>query len=110
MNENTGHHEQTVEKTSHKNHENAEESTNAVAKKDINVEHDQHNANWKKSSNDGIYMVSTKQNKGADTQISVSSGIYMAGMMSKNKPHDIEDGATHAQKLAPVLPPKPKGK
>ena len=89
MNENTGHHEQTVEKTSHKNHENA---------------------NWKKSSNDGIYMVSTKQNKGADTQISVSSGIYMAGMMSRNKPRDHEDGATHAQKLAPVLPPKPKGK
>ena len=55
-------------------------------------------------------MVSTKQNKGADTQISVSSGIYMAGMMSRNKPRDHEDGATHAQKLAPVLPPKPKGK
>lgn len=106
MNENSGHHEQTVEKIIHNNNENTEELTNAVAKKDIDVEHDQH------KKTDGIYMVSTKQNKGADTQTSLSSGIYMEGMMSRGKiPRPREDGATDTQKRkAPLLPPKPEGK
>lgn len=89
--------------------ENFKESTNPVVRKNV----DQNNAYLLKSSSDGIYMVSTRQNEVRDDQASKSNGIYMAGMLSRNKmarPH--EDGATHAQqeKMPLSVAPKPEGK